>query len=66
MRKDLIDEKQSAVVKTKIFNLAHSYVNSYKPTLHALKILKRFTNNKDIAILRPDKGNGTVILNRDE
>ena len=35
--KYLKDEKQSGKVKTKISNLAHSYVNSYKPTLHALK-----------------------------
>ena len=65
----LRDEKQSGEVKTKISNLAHSYVNSYKSTLHALKkhrILKRLANNKDIIILRPDKGSGTVILNRDE
>ena len=69
MTKDLRDEKQSGEVKTKISNLAHCYVNSYKPTLHALKkhrILKRLANNKDIVILRPDKGSGTVILNRDE
>ena len=37
MTKDLRDEKQSGEVKTKVSNLAHSYVNSYKPTLHALK-----------------------------
>ena len=37
MTKDLRDEKQSGEVKTKISNLTHSYVNSYKPTLHALK-----------------------------
>ena len=69
MTKDLRDEKQSGEVKTKISNLAHSYVNSYNPTLHALKkhrILKRLANNKDIVILRPDKGSGTVILNRDD
>ena len=35
--KDFRDEKQSGEVKTKISNLAHSYVNSYKPTLHVLK-----------------------------
>ena len=67
MTKDLRDEKQSGPVKTKISNLAHSYVNSYKLTLHALKkhrILKRLANNKDIVILRPDKGSRTVILNR--
>ena len=69
MTKDLRDEKQSGEAKTKISNLADSYINSYKPTLHALKkhrILKRLANNKDIVILRPDKGSGTVILNRDD
>ena len=67
--KDLRDGKQSHEVKTEISNLAHSYVNSYNPTMLALKkhqILKRLANNKDIVILRPDKGSGTVILNRDE
>ena len=67
MTKDLKDEKQSAEVKTKISNLAHSYVKSYKPTLHALRkhrILKRLAKNKDIVILRPDKDSGTVILSR--
>ena len=70
MTKDLKDKKQSSEVKTKISNLAHGYVNSYKPTLHAfkkhrnLKILAN--NNKDIVILRPDKGSRSVILNRDD
>ena len=69
MTKDLRDEKQSGEVKTKISNSAHCYVNSCKPTLHALKkhrILKRLANNKDIVILLPDKCSGTIILNRDE
>ena len=69
MTKDLRDEKQSGEVKTKISNLAHSYVNSYKPTLHALekhRVLKRLANNRDIAILRPGKGSRTVVLIRDE
>ena len=69
MTKDLKDEKQSGEVKTKISNLAHSYVNSYKQTLHALKkhrILEILASNKDIVNLLPDKGSGTVILNRDE
>ena len=68
MTKDLRDEKQSGEVKTKISNLAHSYVNCYKPTLHALKkhgILKRLANNKNIVILCRDKGGVTIILNRD-
>ena len=38
--KSLRDEKQSGEVKTKISNSAHSYVNCYKPTLHALKNIK--------------------------
>ena len=61
--------KNNLVNLTKISNLAHSYVNFYKPTLHALKkhrILKRLANNKDIVILRPDKGSRAVILNRDD
>ena len=69
MIKDLRDERQSGEVKTKISNLAHSYANSYKPTLHALqkhRIFKRLANNKDIVILRSDKGSGTDILNRDD
>ena len=69
MTKDLRDEKQSSEVQTKISNLAHSYVNNYKPTLHALKkhrILKRSVSNKDIVVLRPDEGNGTVVLNRND
>ena len=47
--------------------LAQSYVNFYKPTLHGLKkhrILKRLANSKNIAVLPPDKGSETVILNR--
>ena len=69
MTKDLRNEKQSGGVKTKISNMALSYANSYKTTLHALKkhqILKRLANKKDIVILCPSKGSGTVILNRDE
>ena len=49
--------------------MADSYVNSYKPPLDALKkhqILKRLARHEVIFILRPDKGSGTVILNRDD
>ena len=48
--------------------MADNHANSYKPTLHALRkhrILKRLANNKDIVLVRSDKGSGTVILNRD-
>ena len=69
MTKDLRDGKQSDEVKTKICNSAHSYVNSYQPTLHALKkhrLLKRLANNKGIVFLSSDKGSGTVIFDRDD
>ena len=69
MAKDLRDEIQFGEVKTKISHLAQSYVNSYKPTLYALKkhwILKRLANSKYIIILLPDKGIGIINLNRDE
>ena len=32
--------------------------------LKRYRILKNIRNNKDIIILRPDKGNGVVILDR--
>ena len=32
--------------------------------LKKLKILKRLKKNKDIIILRPDKGNGVVVLHK--
>ena len=44
-----------------------SYYSYYKPSVSTLKkhgILKRSPNNQEIVILRPDKGNGVVILNR--
>ena len=67
--KDLRDEKQAGEGKTKISNLAQRYVNSYKPILPALEkhqILKRLAKNNDIVNFLPDKGSGTVILNKDD
>ena len=49
--------------------MAHCYANSYKPTLHAFEkhqILKRLEIKKDIVILCPNEGSGTVILNKDD
>ena len=51
-------------MKTKISNWAHSHVNSYKATLHALKnhqILKKLASNKDIDILFPGKVVGQLF-----
>ena len=43
------------------------YVNSFQPSnkdIKTHKILKNLHKNKDIIILKPDKGNGVVILNK--
>ena len=69
MTNDLKDKKHSGELKTKMLHLANSYVNAYKPTQSSLKkhkILKRLRESKDIVMLRPDKGCGTVILDREE
>ena len=68
MTKDLRNEKQSGEFKTKISNLAavvSVIINQYCMHLKNL-ILKKLCNNKDVVVLRPDKGSGTVVLNRDQ
>ena len=45
--------------------LANSYFYNYKPSSHILtqqRVLQNLRKNKDIAIKKPDKGNGVVIL----
>ena len=52
-------------LRSNLSHLANSYYSNYKPTRADLKkhgILKKLRNNKDIVILRPDKGNGVVIM----
>ena len=49
--------------------MANSYVYKYTPSFNSLKkhkILQKLKCNKDIVITHPDKGNGVVILDRDE
>ena len=45
--------------------LANSYFNNYKPSPRILRqhhVLRNPRKNKDIAITKPNKGNGVVIL----
>ena len=59
------DEKKSGKLKAAISNLANVYWSSYKPTQNTLRkhgILKKLRIRKDILIVRPNKGNGVVIL----
>ena len=47
--------------------LANSYFYNYKPSPRILRqhwVLRNLRKNKDIAITKPDKGNGVVILDR--
>ena len=58
---------QTENLKTEIAHLAQNYVSSYKPTSTDLKkhrILRNIRNNREIIVLKPDKGNGVVIMDR--
>ncbi|XP_068692834.1 uncharacterized protein [Montipora foliosa] len=67
MSKNLKDTKQAGKLASDLSHLAHRYVSSYRSTAADLKkprILKELSKNKNvnIVILKPDKGNGVVIL----
>ena len=67
LKRHLVDKSKANEVRSEIQHLATTYVNSFKPSLKdlkKLKILKRLKKNKDIIILRPDKGNGVVVLHK--
>ncbi|XP_073232122.1 uncharacterized protein [Porites lutea] len=69
MLKNLKESKDTGKLATELSHLAHTYVSSYRPTASDLKkhrILKELRKNKNIVILKPDKGNGVVILDRVE
>jgi len=66
---ELKSEDLKADLKTDISYLAHQYYSSYKPTRNSLKkhsIMKQLQKKQKIIITRPDKGNGVVILNKDQ
>ena len=67
LKRHLSDKTKANEVRNEIQHLATRYVNSFKPSMNDLKkhkILKRLKHNKDIIILRPDKGNGVVVLDK--
>ena len=68
LSRNLKDERNPGELKAMISNLANVYWSSYKPTQNTLRkhgILKKLRTRKDIVIVRPDKGSGVVILDRD-
>ena len=47
--------------------LANNYYSNYRSSLNTLKkhkILEKLRRNKDIVIIRPDMGNGVVVMDR--
>ena len=64
---DIKDERQTGDLQTKISNIAQNYISNYRLSpddIRKHKIIKRLQNNKNLVITRPDKGSGTVILDK--
>ena len=64
---NLKSEETKSQIKVHLSNLVNSYFYNYKPSphiLHQIRISQNLRKNKDIAIMKPDKGNGVVILDR--
>ena len=67
MKNKPLDENSDTQLKIEIAHLAQNYISSYRPSSNDLKkhrILRNLKNNPNIIILKPDKGNGVVILDR--
>ena len=56
-----IPKNQLTELKSKLRNACHKY-NNIKVPYKYQKIVKALANNKDIRILRPDKGRSVVIM----
>ena len=64
---NLKNEIGKLALKSELSHLSNSYVHNYKPSRSTLRkhgILKKLKNDKSIVILRQDKGNGVVVLDR--
>ena len=58
-----IPEERIARIKTQLRSKCKKYCNVKIPFRYH-QAIKRLSNNKDILILKQDKGRGVVILNR--
>ena len=66
LKNKLRNKEDHTLLKNELAHLAQSYISSYKPTQSDLKkyhILWKIRNNAAI-LLKPDKGNGIVIMDR--
>ena len=64
---NLKSEETKNQIKVHLSYLANSYFYNCKPSPRILRqhrVLRNFRNNKDIVIIKPDKGNRVVILDR--
>ena len=62
---NLKSKETKSQIKAHLLYLAYSYFYNYKPSPRTLlqhRVLRNLAKNKDIAITKPDKGNGVVIL----
>ena len=67
LRSDLSSNQYENTLKTDISYLTNNYYSNYCPLLNTLKkhkILEKLRRNKDIVTIRPDKGNGAVVMDR--
>ena len=67
LRFELSSSQFENALRTDILHLANSYYSNYRPSLNTLKkqkILAKLRRNKDIVVIRPDKGNGVVVMDR--
>ena len=67
MKGRLLNKRNEGKLRAELSHLAQLYANSFKPSFKDIKthkVLHNLRKNKDIVILKPDKGNGVVILNR--
>ena len=67
LRSELSSNQYGNTRKTDISYVANNYYSNYRPSLNTLKkhkILEKLRRNKDIVTIRPDKGNGVVVMDR--
>ena len=67
MKEDLKEGKDPAALKAELAHMANCYYYNYTPSRNTLQkhnILTRLKKNSQLVILKPDKGNGVVVMNR--
>ena len=69
LRNYLKDSKMGEKLATDLSHLTHSYVSTFHPSKKDIKrhkILRELRLNNNIVVLKPDKVNGVVVLNKSD